>query len=594
MEVVPYLVDGDIKNWALPKEEEMRIGFIQTPQAFYDLDLFQFNLHSEAKIPNEQDYFYRDIQVAKTKSNSVIYGGSNTIISRKAIYDIGGFFTESITEDFATGCMIQKKGYVCLGTGKPLASGLSPNTIQGLIQQRVRWGRGVIDTGHKIDILGSSELNFMQKLNYWASIYYWYVPLKRLIYILAPILFATFGFEVMVCTLPEVLMFWAPMYVTSTISMKTLSGNRRNNKWTSVYETVMFPFMLIPILMETFGFSLKKFKVTQKAKAGSQKGKNFVYMVPSLILIAMSVFGIINSIRIVFISNSFGIAVMLFWLCNNLYIMVMGLFFMDGREAYRNAERIMVTLPCKLEVGGVSYDCVTKDISEQGVALRTAQPHLVEPDSTPILVLKDKKYMVRLKLKPIHVGPVRGGPNGGILWEYAFVIKGYDSRNGFDNLCGICYDRVPTHPEEVMESSIYQDLSMNFKRRTNIAFFAKRAYPRIAVDLTLTCDESPVSFRVFDFNYHFFAIENKRLPRRITLHVAGKTMICVRGAAKGKKVLLYEIENIDEVYPNQQAADEVMDWILQYAQGPKKLPAEKTRVESEFDEVSAVLSPAMQ
>ena len=38
--------------------------------------IFQFNLYSEQRIPNEQDYFYKDIQVARTRTNSVIYGGS--------------------------------------------------------------------------------------------------------------------------------------------------------------------------------------------------------------------------------------------------------------------------------------------------------------------------------------------------------------------------------------------------------------------------------------------------------------------------------------------------------------------------------------
>ena len=133
MEIAPYLVDAELKNRKLPEGEKIPLGFVQTPQSFYDLDLFQFNLFSESSIPNEQDYFYRSIQVAKTKSNSVIYGGSNTFLSRNAINDIGGFYTESITEDFATGCNIQKKGYVSLGTGKPLASGLSPNTISSLV-----------------------------------------------------------------------------------------------------------------------------------------------------------------------------------------------------------------------------------------------------------------------------------------------------------------------------------------------------------------------------------------------------------------------------------------------------------------------------
>ena len=35
----------------------------------------------------------------------MIYGGSNTVLSRAALDKIGGFYTESITEDFATGIL---------------------------------------------------------------------------------------------------------------------------------------------------------------------------------------------------------------------------------------------------------------------------------------------------------------------------------------------------------------------------------------------------------------------------------------------------------------------------------------------------------
>ena len=71
---------------------------------------------------NEQDFFCRSIEPAKTSGNSVIYGGSNTVLSRAALEKIGGFYTESITEDFATGLLIESAGFVSLGLPTPLAS----------------------------------------------------------------------------------------------------------------------------------------------------------------------------------------------------------------------------------------------------------------------------------------------------------------------------------------------------------------------------------------------------------------------------------------------------------------------------------------
>ena len=60
--------------------------------------------------------------------------------------DPGGFYTESITEDIATGILIQSCGYVSLALPDPLASGQTPDTFRDHIKQRTRWGRGVIVT----------------------------------------------------------------------------------------------------------------------------------------------------------------------------------------------------------------------------------------------------------------------------------------------------------------------------------------------------------------------------------------------------------------------------------------------------------------
>lgn len=158
-------------------------GFVQTPQNFYYPDLFQYNLFATDHIPNEQDYFYKVVQVAKNKSNSVIFGGSNAVLSRKALEEIGGFVTGVVTEDFATGIELEKKGYHGIAIPEVLASGIPPMTFKELIGQRRRWAKGCIQSGKKTHFLRAKELTFLQKINYLTAISYWYTPVKRLIYL---------------------------------------------------------------------------------------------------------------------------------------------------------------------------------------------------------------------------------------------------------------------------------------------------------------------------------------------------------------------------------------------------------------------------
>lgn len=323
-----------------------KIGFIQTPQSFYNPDLFQFNLFSEGRIPNEQDYFYRDIQVSRNKSNSVIYGGSNTVISRKALEEIGGFYTKVITEDFATGMLIQSKGYKCYAIDEVHASGLSPSDLKSLVKQRERWARGCIQTGRKLNILFRRGLTFAQKVSYLTAISYWYSGIKRLIYILSPILFGVFGVMVVKCTFVEALIFWLPMYIFNSISLKKLSRNIRNTKWTNVYETVLFPSLLPSIILETLFISKNKFSVTRKDKVEDDKWYNIRLAIPHIILCILLVMALFNSIRLMFESNSISTIMVIFWLILNLYTVIMSIFFMLGRKMYRKYERFAIETNC--------------------------------------------------------------------------------------------------------------------------------------------------------------------------------------------------------------------------------------------------------
>lgn len=190
LKTIPYFVDAELRG------TEHRLGLLQTPQCFYQPDVFQYALYSEKRAPNEQDFFYRTIEPAKTSSNSVIYGGSNTVLSRKALEDIGGFYTESITEDFATGLLIESAGYLSLAFSEPLASGQTPDTYSEHIKQRTRWGRGVIATARKLKIWSRRGLSLEQKFSYWSSVVYWYSPMKNLIYVLSPLYFSVFALPV--------------------------------------------------------------------------------------------------------------------------------------------------------------------------------------------------------------------------------------------------------------------------------------------------------------------------------------------------------------------------------------------------------------
>lgn len=322
MSTVPYFLEKSGKH----KKQQLsdKIGFVQTPQSFRGGDLFQRAYRAEEYIPNEQDYFYLELEPARNSCNAVIFGGSNTLLSRRALDSAGGFVTGTLTEDFATGIEIQKKGFECIAVDTPLASGLAPESLSAMIRQRNRWARGCIQSGFKTHLLFTPKLTAAQRLSYLAAVTYWYAPLKRLIYLLAPLMFSVFGITVMRCDFNQMLLFWLPMYLLAAFGIRFFSGGIRSSWWSDIYELCMFPFLLPGVIAETFGIKKKQFDVTDKSGA---KGWKWWYILPFIILTGLSIFGIVNTVDRIIAEQTTIYLFLLFWLLFNLYELLYALVF---------------------------------------------------------------------------------------------------------------------------------------------------------------------------------------------------------------------------------------------------------------------------
>ena len=148
----PYIATFDADMAPLPDfllttlpyflSSTQKIGFVQTPQSFTNPDIFQYRFKLEDNIPFEQDYFYHELQIAKNTTNSAVCCGTNTLFSREALNKTNGFATGTISEDIATGMLIESKGYKCIAINDIKAYGTSTNDLDSFIKQRSRWARG--------------------------------------------------------------------------------------------------------------------------------------------------------------------------------------------------------------------------------------------------------------------------------------------------------------------------------------------------------------------------------------------------------------------------------------------------------------------
>lgn len=577
MRLVPYFVDAWLKNEGKNEKNQIKMGFVQSPQTFYNPDLFQYFLFSENRIPNEQDYFYKDVQVSRNRSNSVIYGGSNTLISRDALNDVGGFYEEAITEDFATGMLLQKKNYRCYAMNEELASGLSPTDFPSLIQQRIRWARGCIQTGRKMHIFLSKGFSFSQKANYWASIWYWYAPIKRLIYIMSPIMFATFGYMVIKTDLLSILIFWLPMYLSSTITLRMMSREIRTTKWTNIYETAMFPFLLFPVIEEFFGISLKKFKVTRKDGVNTEQSNNLLYALPFLLFIILSIIGIVNIIYMVLRSGSIGPIVVLFWLLVNLFNLVMATFFVLGRKFHRKSERVAISEPVVLKTEYEEIICETLDISEGGISIWMENPIFIDEKNEITLAITTDHYHAEVIGKLVHVDEFKDG------WKYAFQVEDYQESKA--DYMQMLYDRVHTLPKSLQSShSTFDDLRLNIVRRMQPTIYFNRKSARIDMDEKIPLVTGGF-VTIVNFNFEYFVTNSHDVEKEFECVLPNDVHFkCKYVKNLNNDNKLYQIVNIDEIAKNSQQ----MLLVTQWAQQARK--TKQVEVEPQTDDTNLLVN----
>ena len=460
MKTIPYFVDVEMGNEGLPEAEMSHLGLLQTPQCFYEPDVFQHALYSENRVPNEQDFFYRTIEPSKTTTNSVIYGGSNTVLSRRALEDCGGFYTESITEDFATGILIESKGYLSLGLPEPLASGQTPHTYREHIQQRTRWGRGVIRTARKLKIWRNPSLSLLQKISYWSSVVYWYSPIKNLIYILSPLIFAAFAIPVFRCNWLELVVYWLPMFLVQDLSLRVNSRKKISLKWSGIYETSVMPHLLIPVIKELLGITLSTFKVTDKSQKGLNRETDWRAMLPFLALTGLSVWGIVRLCVHFEMGQLVSFLILMFWIIRNLYFLIVSLFLVDGRDYDGEDVKVYDAEPVVVKSELAGYEGVTTRMTEHNLTVFLDGDEKPPVGAHVTVEVSSAAYSVTLS------GVVTGRKESRGKLASTETIEILDFGGAEDEYLSILYDRVPTLPQTLSRDlGIFGHLWQNIAQR---------------------------------------------------------------------------------------------------------------------------------
>ena len=298
------------------------LAFVQTPQTFYNLDVFQYNVSK--KFNNEQDFFMRYIEPARDSRKGVLHIGTNAIFRRKYVEEVGLYPTKSITEDMALGLLLQAKGYDSIFINKSLVQGLSVTTYPELIKQRDRWCRGNLQVLKNYKNVIFKKLKFDQKMIYLDGILYWFTGLIKLIFIITPIVYLLSGITIV--NLPPKFLFplFFVAFCSQIILSKCILPKKISSKYFSFfmkgefYNTTLAPHLTRSVFRHYF-LSDMKFNVTNKNCSNKKGHYYFKLALPHLLMLIFSIFSIIVGtlkLKKGLYLDSYLINV--FWVCYNI------------------------------------------------------------------------------------------------------------------------------------------------------------------------------------------------------------------------------------------------------------------------------------
>lgn len=244
-------------------------GLVQTPQVFYNPDPVQRNLSLLRVMHHEEDLFFRIVQPGRDFFNASICHGTSFVVRRAYVDEIGGFPTETISEDFFTSIKLQSRGYRIKYLNEPLSAGASANSLDGFVIQRMRWAQGTLQVLYsESNPLKISGLSPMQRFLNLAGVTHWIAGAANFVLLLLPIPLLYFDITPMHARATETIHFFLPYYAFYTIMFNWFTIRCRSFFFSDLYGPITALQLVRTTLITIFNPFKAKFSVTKKDQAG--------------------------------------------------------------------------------------------------------------------------------------------------------------------------------------------------------------------------------------------------------------------------------------------------------------------------------------
>lgn len=308
-------------------EADTGLALVQTPQFYTNTESSRVAWASNV----QQAVFFEYISEGKSAKGGMFCCGTNFVMRKAALDEVGGFEEGSVTEDVATTLKLHSRGWKSLYFPEAWTFGMAPESLASYFTQQNRWAMGSAQMLRRLLTLLRREpgsLKPLQWFEYLLSSSYYFVGWAYLVLLAAPVLFVFFDFPSYFMDPALFVVSFVPYFVLSVLLF--YSGlERRHYSPFNLIKGQMLAMLSIPVYMRavTLGvLNIKRpFQVTPK-----EGGSHLLYrlLLPQLLLLVLHLSALVWGVMRMYYEQNAALAINLFWIAYHLFLFG-GLFYFN-------------------------------------------------------------------------------------------------------------------------------------------------------------------------------------------------------------------------------------------------------------------------
>ena len=373
-----FVAKAEFLTRAVALMREPDVGVVQTPQHFFNPDPIQSNLNLVRFWPDEQRFFFDVVMPSKDAWGGAFCCGTSSVLRYGPLMRIGGFPTDSVTEDYLASLRLKEIGYRTIYLNEALSLGLAPEGLKEYVSQRARWALGFIQIcrGPSGPLSLKANWSLLERIMLSETFLHWSAThIFRLMALVVPALYLLLNIQAVYAGVPDAISHLLPFFVVQAAMITWLTRGRVLPMMADLSQLLGATDIARSVFIGLFRPQGHKFDVTAK---GGDRTKGFVQWRMLRIFLAYLALNVAGILWAFVLDDTRSLAdasiIAYIWTWYNIVVLTMACFVCVEASQGRHGDRFQSSGLAIITVGDVRRTMPIDNISVSGMRLCGAVP----------------------------------------------------------------------------------------------------------------------------------------------------------------------------------------------------------------------------